>query len=175
MKEPMNRLEPAASQRAMTRREALKAGLAGAAALSTGAVSVSDAVASTDSREDLIAAAKAEGQLTVIGLPRDWCGYGGVIDGFRTKYGLTINELQPDASSADQIDAIKAGRDTGDPKLPMWSTWVCPSPRRRSGMASCGRTKCPPGTKFRRGPRMPKGIGMAAIAGSLRSRSTLTW
>jgi putative spermidine/putrescine transport system substrate-binding protein len=56
----------------MSRRDALKAaGLAGAA-LSTGAVSVCDALASADAMEDLVAAAKAEGQLTVIALPRDW-------------------------------------------------------------------------------------------------------
>src|SRR6202044_2837379 len=30
--------------------------------------------------DDLIAAAKKEGQLTVIALPRDWCGYGALID-----------------------------------------------------------------------------------------------
>ena len=31
----------------------------------------------------LEAAAKAEGQLTVIALPHDWCGYGDVIDGLQ--------------------------------------------------------------------------------------------
>lgn len=30
----------------------------------------------------LIAAAKAEGMLTTIALPHDWCNYGGVIDAF---------------------------------------------------------------------------------------------
>jgi putative spermidine/putrescine transport system substrate-binding protein len=40
---------------------------------------------------DLIAAAKKEGQLTTIALPHDWCGYGTVIDGFKAKYGLTVN------------------------------------------------------------------------------------
>ena len=45
---------------------------------------------------DLIAAAKREGQLTVIALPRDWCGYGGIIDRFEGKYGLVVNEVQPE-------------------------------------------------------------------------------
>ena len=36
----------------------------------------------------LIAAAQAEGTLTTIALPLDWCGYGAVIDGFKAKYGL---------------------------------------------------------------------------------------
>ena len=47
----------------------------------------------------LVAAAKKEGQLTVIALPHDWCNYGGMIDGFKAKYGLTVNELSPDAGS----------------------------------------------------------------------------
>ena len=38
----------------------------------------------------LVAAAKAEGQLTVIALPHDWCNYGEVIEGFKAKYGLTV-------------------------------------------------------------------------------------
>ena len=49
--------------------------------------------------DDLVAAAKAEGELTTIALPHDWCGYGGVIDGFKAKYGLKVNELNPDAGS----------------------------------------------------------------------------
>ncbi|MGH6754161.1 MAG: ABC transporter substrate-binding protein [Bradyrhizobium sp.] len=103
----------------MSRRDTLKvAGLAGAATLSTGAVSVCAAMASTDSMEALIAAAKAEGQLTVMALPRDWSGYGVVIDRFRARYGLTINELLPDASSADQIEAIKNGRGKTAPQTP---------------------------------------------------------
>ncbi len=58
----------------------------------------------------LIAAAKAEGQLTVIALPRDWCGYGPMIDKFKARYGLKINELNPDAGSGDEIEAIKANK-----------------------------------------------------------------
>jgi hypothetical protein len=47
--------------------------------------------------EDLIAAAQEEGTLTTIALPHDWCGYGAVIQGFKTKYGLEVNELDPGA------------------------------------------------------------------------------
>src|SRR5512146_1438127 len=49
----------------------------------------------------LISAAKAEGQLTVIALPHDWCDYADVISQFKQKYGLTVNELNPDAGSGD--------------------------------------------------------------------------
>lgn len=66
----------------------------------------------------LIAAAKAEGQLTTIALPHDWCGYGAVIAGFKAKYGLKINELNPDASSGDEIEAIKANKDNKGPQAP---------------------------------------------------------
>src|SRR5262249_25542366 len=59
----------------------------------------------------LVKAAKSEGQLTVIALPHDWCGYGDLIEGFKTKYGLKVNELNPDAGSGDEVQAIKANKD----------------------------------------------------------------
>ena len=68
--------------------------------------------------EDLTAAAKKEGQLTVIALPHDWCGYGAVIDGFKKKYGLTVNELNPDGGSGDEIEAIKANKGNTGPQAP---------------------------------------------------------
>ena len=68
--------------------------------------------------DDLIAAAKKEGQLTVIALPRDWCGYGALIDGFKAKYGITVNELNPDGGSGDEIEAIKANKDNKGPQAP---------------------------------------------------------
>ncbi|MEO8544403.1 MAG: ABC transporter substrate-binding protein [Burkholderiaceae bacterium] len=66
----------------------------------------------------LVAAAKAEGQLTVIALPHDWCGYGAVIEGFKTKYGIKVNELNPDAGSGDEVEAIKANKDNKGPQAP---------------------------------------------------------
>jgi putative spermidine/putrescine transport system substrate-binding protein len=68
--------------------------------------------------EALVAEAKKEGQLTVIGLPRDWCGYGGLLDSFKAKYGLKINELNPDAGSGDEIEAIKANKGNKGPQAP---------------------------------------------------------
>ena len=68
--------------------------------------------------EALIAAAKKEGQLTVIALPRDWCGYGDLIDTFKKKYGLKVNELNPDAGSGDEIEAIKANKTNKGPQAP---------------------------------------------------------
>ena len=67
----------------------------------------------------LIDAAKAEGQLTTIALPHDWCGYGAVIDGFKAKYPeISINELNPDAGSGDEVEAIKANKDNKGPQAP---------------------------------------------------------
>ncbi|MDK9695505.1 MAG: ABC transporter substrate-binding protein [Siculibacillus sp.] len=76
------------------------------------------APAAAQSMDELIAAAKKEGQLTVIALPHDWCGYGGVIDAFKKKYGLTVNELNPDAGSGDEIEAIKANKGNKGPQAP---------------------------------------------------------
>lgn len=66
----------------------------------------------------LVGAAKREGQLTVIALPPDWCGYGAVIEGFKMKYGLKVNELNPDAGSGDEIEAIKANKGNMGPQAP---------------------------------------------------------
>lgn len=78
--------------------------------------------APTFAQADLAAlyeAAKAEGQLTTIALPHDWCGYGDVIEGFKAKYpGITVNELNPDAGSADEIEAIKANKGNTGPQAP---------------------------------------------------------
>jgi putative spermidine/putrescine transport system substrate-binding protein len=68
--------------------------------------------------EDLIAAAKEEGTLTTIALPHDWCNYGEMIETFKTKYGLEVNELDPNAGSGDEIEAIKANKDNPGPAAP---------------------------------------------------------
>jgi putative spermidine/putrescine transport system substrate-binding protein len=82
------------------------------------ALMATTAIARADSMEDLIKAAKAEGELTTIALPHDWCGYGGVIEGFKAKYGLKVNELNPDAGSGDEIEAIKANKDNKGSQAP---------------------------------------------------------
>jgi putative spermidine/putrescine transport system substrate-binding protein len=76
------------------------------------------AVAAPAGMEELIAAAKAEGELTTIALPHDWCNYGEVIQSFKDKYGLTVNELNPDAGSGDELEAIKANKDNMGPQAP---------------------------------------------------------
>ncbi|MBP2047707.1 putative spermidine/putrescine transport system substrate-binding protein [Streptomyces griseochromogenes] len=55
----------------------------------------------------LIAAAKREGTLRTIALPRDWADYGGLIDGFGKKYGIKVTVEDPLGHSEDEIDALK--------------------------------------------------------------------
>ena len=68
--------------------------------------------------EELIAAAKTEGQLTTIALPHDWANYGEIIETFKAKYGLTVNELNPDAGSSDELEAIRANKESMGPQAP---------------------------------------------------------
>lgn len=76
------------------------------------------ATAAPSGMDALVAAAKKEAELTVIALPHDWCGYGDVINGFKAKYGLKVNELNPDAGSGDEVEAIKANKDSKGPQAP---------------------------------------------------------
>jgi putative spermidine/putrescine transport system substrate-binding protein len=67
---------------------------------------------------DLVSLAKQEREVTVIALPHDWCGYGAIVDGFKAKYGLTVNELNRDASSSEELDAIRTTRGDTGPQAP---------------------------------------------------------
>lgn len=63
--------------------------------------------------EDLEKAAKEEGALNVIALPHDWSNYGEVIEGFKKKYPeIKVTELNPNASSKEEIDAAKTNKGT---------------------------------------------------------------
>ncbi len=66
----------------------------------------------------LITAAKAEGELNVITLPRDWCNYGEMMDTFSTKYAIKVNSLNPDGGSADEIQAIIDNKENKGPQAP---------------------------------------------------------
>ncbi len=92
------------------------------AALVAGAAQAQDAAAGATMTEDLdalYAAAQEEGMLTTIALPRDWCNYGAVMDGFLAKYpGIELNELNPNASSAEELEAIRANVGNTGPQAP---------------------------------------------------------
>jgi putative spermidine/putrescine transport system substrate-binding protein len=55
----------------------------------------------------LVAAAKKEGSLNVITLPRTWANYGKLMDDFTAKYGIKITDTNPNGSSGDEINAIQ--------------------------------------------------------------------
>jgi putative spermidine/putrescine transport system substrate-binding protein len=74
--------------------------------------------ASADALAGLVTAAKAEGTLNVIALPHDWCNYGPIITGFKTKYGLAVNEINPDGGSGDELAAIVTNKGSTGPSAP---------------------------------------------------------
>jgi putative spermidine/putrescine transport system substrate-binding protein len=58
----------------------------------------------------LVEAARKEGSLNLIGVPRDWVNYGAIMDRFSGEYGLRINVVEPGASSQREIDVAKTAR-----------------------------------------------------------------
>ena len=76
-------------------------------------------IASAQSLEELAAAATTEGMISTIALPMDWCNYQGIVDGFSAAYpGININGLNPDAGSADELEAIRANQGNTGPQAP---------------------------------------------------------
>ncbi|WP_415130024.1 ABC transporter substrate-binding protein [Microbacterium sp.] len=73
--------------------------------------STATSVADFGTFADLEAAAKAEGALNVIALPRDWANYGEIIDLFTSRYPeIAVQEQSPDVSSAEEIQAAKTNQ-----------------------------------------------------------------
>ena len=64
----------------------------------------------------LIKAAKKEGKLNVIALPHDWANYGEIISTFKRKYGLKMDEANPNGSSSQENQAIRSLK--GDSRAP---------------------------------------------------------
>ncbi|MGA4877132.1 ABC transporter substrate-binding protein [Streptomyces lydicamycinicus] len=58
----------------------------------------------------LVKAAKREGRLNTIALPRQWAGYGRLIDGFEKKYGIKVVIDNPSGHSQQEIEAVKRYR-----------------------------------------------------------------
>lgn len=94
-----------------SRRDLLKLGAGG---LGVGLASMvlpglpGTALAASASDAALMKAAKAEGGLNTIALPPDWANYGEIISTFEKKYGIKITNASPDASSAQELQAIKS-------------------------------------------------------------------
>ena len=98
-----------------------------APAAPTDAAASPSGAASADPMADLIAAAQAEGALTAIALPDDWCNYGEVISRFEAKYGIDVNASTPWPAPARR-------------SRPSRQTWTTPAPRTRTWSTSASRS-----------------------------------
>ena len=67
----------------------------------------------------LYEAAKTEGALSTIALPDDWLNYGEMKKTYLAKFaGIKHNDLDPQAGSKDEINAIKNNKDNKGPQAP---------------------------------------------------------
>ncbi len=90
------------------RRDYAKLGLGAVAGAALASVPGIRPARAADDMDALIAAAKKEGTLNVITLPRDWANYGAIMDGFTAKYGIAIEDANPDGSSAQELQAVRS-------------------------------------------------------------------
>ena len=68
------------------------------------------------SQREFVAEAKKEGRLNTIALPPDWANYGEIMSTFSRKYGIPITNANPDASSAQENEAVRSLK--GDSRAP---------------------------------------------------------
>jgi putative spermidine/putrescine transport system substrate-binding protein len=83
-------------------------------------------VASGGGMDALVAAAKKEGTLNVITLPANWANYGTIMKDFTAKYGIKINDANPDGSSQDELNAVNQlkGQDRAPDVLDMGTAFA---------------------------------------------------
>jgi putative spermidine/putrescine transport system substrate-binding protein len=111
-------IEPGMLDKELSRRDFLRLGAGVAAsALAAGPLSqlvtgsafaASSPFASAQSipLKTLIAGAKKEDGLNTIALPLDWANYGAIIAAFEKKYGIKINNIAPNDSSGQELQAV---------------------------------------------------------------------
>ncbi|AZA09044.1 extracellular solute-binding protein [Corynebacterium pseudopelargi] len=66
--------------------------------------------------EQISELAKKEGEVNLIALPETWANYGGQLKNFKETYGVNYTVDSPDASSAEELQAVKNLK--GQPKQP---------------------------------------------------------
>jgi putative spermidine/putrescine transport system substrate-binding protein len=94
---------------AANRRQVLKLGAGfGAAALAAPLGAGRSHAADAAMSDAAVMAAKAEGGLNTIALPPDWANYGEIISTFEKKFGIKIENASPDASSAQELQAVRS-------------------------------------------------------------------
>ena len=86
----------------------------------------------------LVAACKKEGTLNVITLPSNWANYGTIMKDFTAKYGIKINDANPDGSSQDEINAMQQlkGQSRAPDVLDMGTSFAIKADQ-EIGRASC--------------------------------------
>lgn len=111
--------------RRLTRRDFLKfsAALGGSAFLAACAAPAAERCPAPTGAEsipmdELLRCAQLEGLLTTIALPHDWANYGEIISTYKSKFNIAVNELNPDAGSADELEAIRANMGSTGPQAP---------------------------------------------------------
>jgi putative spermidine/putrescine transport system substrate-binding protein len=68
------------------------------------------------SMKEMVKQAKKEGKLNTIALPPDWANYGEVMSTFSKKYGIPIENANPNGSSTEENQAIRSLK--GDSRAP---------------------------------------------------------
>lgn len=69
--------------------------------------------------DKLVEAAKNDKELSTIALPDDWANYGAIKKAFLAKYSfLKHNDLNPDGSSSEEVEAIRANAGNKGPQNP---------------------------------------------------------
>jgi putative spermidine/putrescine transport system substrate-binding protein len=91
-------------------------GAASTAAAAPAGATTPDGGACGSTVDQIASAAKSEGQVNLIALPDTWANYKGILDSFKSTYGLKAPVANPDGSSADELTAIKTLR--GQPDMP---------------------------------------------------------
>ncbi len=61
----------------------------------------------------VVSAAKKDTGLNTIALPPDWANYGEIMDSFQKTYGLKITNASPNASSAEELQAVRSLKGQG--------------------------------------------------------------
>ncbi len=121
--------------RQLNRRELLKRGAAGGLGLAgigllsghgVSSVFAAASEASTGFDPMLVAAAKKEGHINLITLPRTWADYGEIMDTFKAKFGISITDDIPEGSSSQEIQAIQnfKGQSRGPDALDVSLAWA---------------------------------------------------
>jgi putative spermidine/putrescine transport system substrate-binding protein len=65
---------------------------------------------------NILRQAKREGRINTIALPPDWANYGEIMSTFQRRYGLRLTNDNPDASSAEENQAVRSLK--GDSRAP---------------------------------------------------------